>query len=255
MLRQVKTLWAAVREREASTSFFRDTLGELKGDLSNAGKSFESPEGLKLMRRCDEMLGARHIEREDFMNLYEDLARYAASREKEIADALFAGKVKEALEELGYEILEDIDGAGADALVPGEARYLEAPYDGYRVMAKVDAGGSLTARLVRVAKDGEHESGSDTSDNDASDSDTSASASAVGAKWCADVDRFLDKMKQAGLPMDVTLRQEPGEAEIMTVTDAAAREERETRKTRKKRRRSSGMKGDSGALETGGEDR
>jgi hypothetical protein len=253
MLRQVKTLWAAVREREASTSFFRDTLGELKSDLSNAGKSFESPEGLKLMRRCDEMLGARYIERTDFMNLYEDLARYAASREKEIADALFAGKVKEALEELGYDILEDIDGAGAGALVPGEARYLESPYDGYRVMAKVDAGGSLTARLVRVAEDGEHASGSDTSDNAASDSDTSDSA--VGAKWCADVDRFLDKMRQAGLPMDVTLRQEPGEAEIMTVTDAAAREERKTRETRKKRRRSSGMKGESGALEAGGENR
>jgi chromosome segregation ATPase len=35
--RQIKTLWEAVREREASTSFFRDTLGELKNDLSNAG--------------------------------------------------------------------------------------------------------------------------------------------------------------------------------------------------------------------------
>jgi hypothetical protein len=194
------------------------------------------------------MCGAKYIERTDFMNLYEDLARYAAGREKEIADALFAGKVKEALEELGYEILEDVDGAGgADTLAPGEVRYLESPYDGYRVMAKVDAGGSLTTRLVRVAEDDEH-----ASDRDAGDS-------AAGAKWCADFDRFLDKMRQAGLPMDVTLRKEPGEAEIMTIADkaeTAAGEKRKTRKTHKRRRRTSGMKGESGGtLEAGDEDR
>jgi hypothetical protein len=233
--RQVKTLWGTVREREASTSFFRDTLSELKNDLSNAGKSFESPEGAELMRRCAEMCGAKYIERADFMNLYEDLARYAAGREKDIADALFAGKVREALEELGYEILEDAD--GADALVPGEVRYLDSPYDGYRVMAKVDAGGALTARLARVAE-------SDASDNDASDSE-------AGKKWCADYDRFLEKMRQAGLPMDVTLRKEPGEAEIVTVTGAAAQ------KTRKKRRRSRGAKDEAGqsAIGAGGENR
>jgi hypothetical protein len=248
--RQVKILWGTVREREASTSFFRDTLNELKNDLSNAGKSFATPEGMKLMQRCDATRGAKYIERADFMNLYEDLARYTAGREKEIADALFAGKVKEALEELGYDILEDIDGAsGADTLVPGEVRYLESPYDGYRVMTKIDAGGSLTARLVRIAENDEQTGGSEASDNDASDSE-------AGAKWCADFDRFLDKMRQEGLPMDVTLRKEPGEAEIITITDAAAQKTRGTRKTRKKRRRASGMNDKSGgALEAGGENR
>jgi hypothetical protein len=237
MRRQLKTIWGTVREREASTSFFRDTLGELKDELSNTGKSFETPEGARLMQRCDAMCAAKYIERTDFMNLYEDLARYTAGREKDIADALFAGKVKEALEELGYEILEDIDGtSGEDTLPPGEVRYFESPYDGYRVMAKVDEGGSLTARLVRVAENDEH----------ASDSD-------AGKKWCADFDRFLEKMREAGLPMDVTLRKEPEEAEIMTIagTTAAA-----ARKTRKKRRRSSAAKGESGgALEAGGENR
>jgi hypothetical protein len=142
-------------------------------------------------------------------------------------------------------------------------RYLESPYDGYRVMAKVDAGGALTARLVRVAddcvaEDGEHASGrgagnSETIDREASDRDTNDSA--AGAKWCADVDRFLDKMRQAGLPMDVVLRKDPGEAEIMTVTDTADTAARAKRHTRKKRRRSSGMKGEAGAREAGGEDR
>jgi hypothetical protein len=248
--RQIKTLWGTVREREALTSFFRDTLGELKDDLANAGKSFESPEGMKLMQRCDAMCGAKYIERTDFMNLYEDLARYTAGREKDIADALFAGKVKEALEELGYEILEDVDGASgadADTLAPGEVRYLESPYDGYRVMAKVDAGGTLTTRLVRVVENDEHTSDSEVCDR------------AAGAKWCVDFDRFIEKMRQAGLPMDVTLRKEPGEAEIMTIADkaeTAASEKRRTRKTHKRRRGSSGMKGEAGGtLEAGSENR
>ncbi|MDR0654116.1 MAG: hypothetical protein LBG12_12545, partial [Synergistaceae bacterium] len=237
--RQIKTLWGTVREREASASFFRDTLSELKDDLSNAGKSFETPEGLKLMRRCDAMREAKYIERTDFMSLYEDLAKYAAKHEHDIANTLFAGKVKEALEELGYEILEDID--GADALVPDEVRYLESPYDGYRVMAKIDEGGALTARLVRVAEDGEHTRESDASDNEA------------GTKWCKDFDRFLEKMKDAGLPMDVTLRKEPGDAEIMTITDAEPTAGK-TRKAHKKRRRAKGKAGE-GTLGAGGADR
>jgi flagellar biosynthesis chaperone FliJ len=246
--RQLKTLWGTIREREASTSFFRDTLDELKNDLSNAGKSFETLEGARLMQRCDAMFGAKYIERTDFMNLYEDLARYAAEHEKDIADALFAGKVKETLEELGYKILEDADGAsGADTLAPGEVRYLESPYDGYRVMAKIDEDGALTARLVRVAEDGEH-TRHETGDRDASDNE-------AGAKWCADFDRFLEKMKQAGLPMDVTLRKEPGEAEIMTIADTAEAAAGETRKTRKKHRRSSDTRGEARALDAGGESR
>ncbi|MDR1133641.1 MAG: hypothetical protein LBL05_05725 [Synergistaceae bacterium] len=234
---QLKTLWGTVREREASTSFFRDTLSELKEDLSNAGKSFASPEGQKLLQRCDAMRGAKYIGRTEFMSLYEELAKYAAARGNEISDALFAGKVKEALEELGYEIL---GGDGAEALVPGEVRYLESPYDGYRVMTKIDEGGALTARLVRVAESGEHAR------------ERGAGASDAGTKWCADFDRFLEKMRQAGLPMDVTLRKEPEEAEIMTIADTA---ESAAGGTRKKRRRSAGRKGESGAgeLKAGGE--
>jgi hypothetical protein len=240
---QIKTLWGAVREREASTSFFRDTLDELREALSNTGESFAAPEGRKLMQRCGAMIGAKYIERTDFMNLYEALAKYASGHEKEISDVLFAGHVKEALEELGYEILEDMDGTNG-ALVPGEVRYLESPYEGYRVMAKID-GGALTARLVRVAENDEH-----TRDSDASDSE-------AGAKWCEDFDRFLEKMRAAGLPMDVTLRKEPEETEIMTISDTAEATVGKTRKTRKKRRRSSGMKGESGdsALEAGGASR
>ena len=53
--------------------------------------------------------------------------------------------------------------------------------------------------------------------------------------------------------MDVTLRKEPGEAEIMTIVDANAAGV--TRKTRKKHRRSSDMRGEARALDAGGESR
>jgi hypothetical protein len=55
--------------------------------------------------------------------------------------------------------------------------------------------------------------------------------------------------------MDVALRKEPGEAEILTVPDTADTAARAKRRTRKKRRRSSGMKGEAGAREAGGENR
>ncbi|MDR1651471.1 MAG: hypothetical protein LBR87_06765 [Synergistaceae bacterium] len=208
--RQFKTTWATIRERAASTSFFRNTLTELRNDLLFAPEVTESREGSKLIERCDALRGGTRIEREAFMSLYEDIARYVSERGEKVADSIFAGKVERTLAELGYELLPDElregeeDKETRDALRPGEVRYLESPYKGYRMMIKAGDGGHVTTRLARVA--------------DAAGDRGGVTDREVGAKWCGDFDKFLDKMKDIGAPLDVTLRREPGETEVIVIS-------------------------------------
>ncbi|MDR1136710.1 MAG: hypothetical protein LBK91_00175, partial [Synergistaceae bacterium] len=215
--RQCKTLWGKIRERAASTDYFRETLRRLRDDLSAARGIMASGEGAKLLERCDVLLGAKFIERPDFMALYEDMAKFVHERGETIADSMFAGKVKDVLETLGYEIVQDEAPAGenggdsgaAASLEPGSVSYLDSPYEGYRVMLKADKKGSLAARLVRVEDGGDGASvGPD--EKERLDRET-------GRKWCRDFDAFLDKMKDMGLPLDVSLRQEPEDAKLLTV--------------------------------------
>ena len=230
---QLKVLWGNIRERAAATSYFKETLSKLKSDLSAAGGVMSSGEGAELLGRCGVLLGAKFIERPDFMKLYEDMAKFVYERGEEVADSIFAGKVKDTLETLGYEIVQDeIPGGGSGAaasLEPGVVRYLDSPYEGYRVMLKADKKGSLAARLVRVEDAGDGASRS-SDGQDMMDRET-------GRKWCRDFDAFLDKMRDMGLPMDVSLRQEPEDTKLMTVAG------KKTERRDKRRGKSAGRTG------------
>jgi hypothetical protein len=220
-LRQrVKTTWGALRERTALTTFFREKLLELLEVLQASEDAAGSREGSELIRRCGVACGGKFIDRELFMALYEDISRFVWSRGEEIADALFAQKVEETLAELGYEMLTDEGSSGGLSLnlEMGQVRYLESPYEGYRVMVKVDARGSVTTRLVRVAGDGEQAADQRQKDLEA------------GKKWCRDLDGFFEKMRKQGLPLDVKVRKEPEESELMTVVDKSAKVRKKKRK-------------------------
>ena len=52
----------------------------------------------------------------------------------------------------------------------------------------------------------------------------------VGKKWCNDLDTFFEKMRHENLPLDVTLRKEPEEVELMTVVDKNMRKRKKKRK-------------------------
>jgi hypothetical protein len=231
---QMKTTWGALRERAASTVFFREKLLELLELLQASQDAAESGavtplggrEGSELIRRCGTLCAGKFIDRRLFMTLYEDISRFVWAWGEEIADAFFAQKVEQTLAELGYELLTD-DLPEADfaeiapalqepalrepALRPGQVRYLESPYEGYRVMAKVDPKGVVTTRLVR-AVDSEEEKNASAAEQRQKDVE-------AGKKWCRDLDGFLDKMKARGMPIDVTLRKEPEESELLTVVD------------------------------------
>jgi hypothetical protein len=165
---------------------------------------------------CDALAAAKYIDRPDFMRLYEKMADFAFTRRSDVPEESFAKKVESLLDEMGYELLAESPGQEDTDIppAPGEVRYLSAPFGGYLVMLKTDSG-EAAMRLVR------EESASGSGDREA------------GEKWCRDFDAFLEKMESAGLPMDVSLRVEPGEAEIMKVP---AQKHRERRKGRGKSR-------------------
>ncbi|MDR3321130.1 MAG: hypothetical protein LBS93_01685 [Synergistaceae bacterium] len=208
-----KRTWATLRERAAASVFFSETLTEMINGIK-ASSAAGSDEGAALIRRCDTLQNTgKFIGRADFMALYEDIARFVHSSAKEIADAFLTERIERTLAEMGYELVadelpEDAENPGSEelrAIPPSEVCYLESPYEDYRVMLKADSG-SVTTRLVRVEDDAkERDAGDELRDIE------------VGKKWCADFDKFLAKMKSQGLPIETSVRREPGEADLMRV--------------------------------------
>jgi hypothetical protein len=241
---QMKTAWGALRERAASTAFFRDKLEELLGVLQASQNAADSREGSELIRRCGAMRGGKFIDRALFMTLYEEICRFVWARNEEIADAFFAQKVEQALSEMGYELLSDelpdeapqLELEGQAALQTGQIHYLESPYEGYRVMLKVDSKGTVTTRLVRVVESDDEANNKANDDKNAS-ADQKQKDREAGGKWCHDFDGFLEKMREQNLPLDVTLRKEPDETELLTVVDKNPHGREERKKRGKKGRK------------------
>ena len=217
LLRQLKTTWGDMRGRLASTELFRETLREIAGMAGLSRETASSPEEAELARRYEELCldGRKYIQRADFMRLYEDIATFACERERKAADDYFISRMESALDEIGYELLPS-DAAGkpggnADIpMRPGEIRYMDSPYEGYRVMIKAGADGDLSARLVRVVAEGEESATGPVQ----AQKDIEA-----GQKWCRDFDSFLARMRELGLPLETTVRIEPGESPLLSVVD------------------------------------
>lgn len=222
LARQLKTTYGELRDRFFISGLFREELTKVLPVLRSV------PDGRKLERRA-ELLGAgKYIDRALFMELYEEICRFLADRNKEIADALFAGKIGRVLNELGYELAAETPSAEASDFSPGRVHYLDSPYEGYRVMARME-NGELTTRLVRLV-------GSEAEKNSVGAYQRQKDIE-TGEKWCRDFDRFLEEMKVLGFPMDVSMRKEPAEAEILVVVDAslAASTKRRSRAAEMKR--------------------
>jgi len=217
---QLKTMWGTLRERAASTEFFREKLLSLLDLLQASKNAAPSSKASELESRCKALYGGKFIDRSLFMALYEDVMRLVWERAEEIADQMFVQKVEQTLAEMGYELLYDESDAEA-SLSPGQVRYLETPYDGYRVMVKANEG-TVSTRLVKVS---ETEAANETISPEQRQKDVE-----IGKKWCHDLDVFLERMRGEGLPLDVTLRKEPEEVELITVVDPHMRAKKKKRK-------------------------
>jgi hypothetical protein len=216
--KQLKTKWGTLRDRAVSTAFYREQLSSLLDLLQTTKNTSAQGEAAELERRCRTLHGGKFIDRALFTALYEDVMSFVWGRAEEIADHILVQKAEQTLAEMGYELLTD-EADAAIALTPGQVHYLETPYDGYRVMVKADKG-ELSTRLVRVTD----------MENEALSPDQRQKDIETGKKWCHDLDKFFEKMKEQGISLDVALRKEPEEVELMTVVDPNMR-------TRKKKRR------------------
>jgi hypothetical protein len=239
---QTRRAWGDVRARAAATQFFRDRLTESMKILRSAPKSLAAAEGSELVKRYDELCRRRFIERPDAMRLYEDIARFVYERNREIADGYFITKLEQTLGEIGYELIGEDD--RKPELIPDAVNYLESPYEGYRVMLKVDSKGEVAARMVRtVASAGDKGDNSNSSDQEARDRE-------AGNRLCRDIDKFLGRMDELGLPLDVSLRVAPEETSVLTVVDkkpAAARKKRGRRGGEGHSERAASLHGDAPA--------
>lgn len=225
--RQLRTEWGRLRERVTLTTLFREKLETLYSIVQAA----RSPEGDALARRCELLCGGKYIDRAAFMALYEDICRFAFARTETIADNLFAEKVESALDTMGYELLTDAEPESESTadLLPEQVRFLESPYEGYRVMAKIGRQGTFTARIVRAVAS-EEEKNNITEYQRQKDVET-------GKKWCRDFDGFLKHMTEQGLPLDVQLRVEPEDSEVLVVVDKEMADKTAKRKAGKRRQK------------------
>jgi hypothetical protein len=169
--------------------------------------------------RMEDLLTEREVPRTKFMPLYTDIKALIAEQLESITDEFAAEKIGKVLDELGYSLV-DADGKGFAAK---EVNYIESPYEGYQVKVKVDKGGTLSTRLVRVV-DSEEEKNSPSEYQIQKDIE-------VGKKWCKDLDAFHEKLKSEGFEFKTTFRKEPEEQPLDIVVKSAASKKKKARAT------------------------
>lgn len=206
---RLRSEWGELRQKALLAEFFREKLNTLLPALK------ATPKGASLRQRAEVLMGGKYIDRPTFTLLYEDIAKFLWENREAVSDSLFAHRAGEILEEMGYELLTDEETAEQN-LASGEVHYLDTPYDGYQVMMRVDSANGLTTRLVRTEKHNDRQKDIET-----------------GKKWCRDFDTFAAQMRESGTPIDVAVRREPEDTEILVMPQAKKRHSSKKRRAEK----------------------
>ncbi len=201
---EVRMRYGKLKERTVQTETFKEELRDML-PLVRRARGAEA-----LIVRMEELLTAREISHAVYTPLYRDVKAFLAEQLEGIVDDVLAEKVGATLEEMGYSLV----GGEGDDLSAGEVNFVQSPYDGYRVKVKVDEGGMLSTRLVRVVE-------SEDEKNATSEYQRQKDIE-VGRKWCRDLDAFHEKMKSAGVEFETALRKEPEELPLDVVVEARA---------------------------------
>ena len=207
---EVKMRYGKLKEQRVLTELFKE---ELRGMLPLVKRARGAE---ALIVRMEELLSAREILRGEYMPLYKDVKILLAEQLESITDEAVAEKIGGVLGEMGYTLV----GGDGQNMPAGEVNYLESPYEGYQVKVKVDKGGALSTRLVRVV-------GSEDEKISAGEYQRQKDIE-IGRKWCKDLDAFHEKMKSEGIDFKTTLRKEPDEMplDVIVKTDAGGRKKR-----------------------------
>jgi len=201
---EVKMRYGKLKEQKVLTEVFKEELRDMLPLMKRArGAAAEA-----LTVRMEELLTASEVPREGFMPLYEEVKILLFEQLENITDEAVAEKVGSVLSEMGYSLV----GGDGESLSAREVKFMESPYEGYQVKVKVDKGGTLTTRLVRVA-DSEDEANSTSEYQRQKDIE-------IGKKWCKDLDAFHEKMRSEGIDFKTKFRKEPEEQPLDVVVAA-----------------------------------
>ena len=120
-----------------------------------------------------------------------------------------------------------MEGDGNDGERPGKF-YIASPHEGYRIAAEVSREtGYLEARIERLVARGAKTAGL-SAQQAQKDRD-------VAEKWCSDFDSAMEKLRDQGIKMEISLRREPAEAGVALVENTGPSNGRENILNFKKR--------------------
>ncbi len=215
---QIKTTYGRLREQAILTDMFKQDIHSFLPPMQKA------KETEKLCVRMEDLLTASVITREEYNEVYKAVKTTFTEQFEAITDALFAEKIGQTLEGMGYALM---DGQGNPAeLEAGKMRMISTPYDGYRVRVKVNKDNRLVTRLVRVVGS-EEEKAAISEYQRQKDVET-------GKKWCHDLDKFYKALENEGIAMTTVMRKEPEEEPLDIVVDKSMRtQHRQAAKQRK----------------------
>jgi hypothetical protein len=135
---------------------------------------------------------------------FDDLAAIKARRA--VLESL-AGVAGEILTEMGYQVMD------AEGLTLDQTQYLATPDPDCRIQCYINSqSGRVAFKQVRVVAS-EAEADIPLTDYQ------KALDRKKGEKWCRTFDLMRERLNEAGYPIDIILRREPGQGDLPVVTD------------------------------------
>ncbi|MEO5357306.1 MAG: hypothetical protein H7844_08415 [Nitrospirae bacterium YQR-1] len=201
---EVLLKYGKLKEEIAWTNVYKETIGEL------INEALKYPANENTVSDASKLLNSKYISKDNYDSVSKILSEFIIKAENKKSKLAIAAKIGQTLRNLGYMVDEN-DETTVSKLDSGEIVYFDTEQTDYKVMAKLSSEGELTTRLVRFVSS-EDETKSITTLEKQRDSE-------AAKKWCANFDKFLEKLKDDNIYSNVILRKEPEELEIMYVVN------------------------------------
>jgi hypothetical protein len=191
--------------RELTLAARNNCLRREVKDLLAACKAGVHPEDFQAKLRA--LLGADNLTEEDVQAAWIEFDDLSAKKDKLALLGNMAGMAGKVLKEMGYQVMD------AEGLTLDHTQYLTTPDPKCRIQCYINSqSGRVAFKQVRVVAS-EAEAAAPLTDYQ------KALDRKNGEAWCQTFDRMLDRLNEAGYPIEIMLRREAGHGELPVVTD------------------------------------
>jgi len=157
--------------------------------------------------RLRALLASADLTEEDVLAARREFEDLAAAKAKRAVLETITNETGRILKEMGYQVMD------AQGLALDQTQYLATPDPDCRIQCYINSqSGKVAFRQVRVVAN-EAEAAAPPSEYQ------KALDRKKGEKWCRTFDRLRERLDEAGYPMEIMLRREPGQGELPVVTD------------------------------------